>query len=94
MGLPDRPRRLIVNADDFGRSASINAAVVRTHCEGILTSASLMVNEPAFDEAVSLAKQNPTLGVGLHLSLVCGKSALSSEKIPGLVNSQNNFSND
>jgi predicted glycoside hydrolase/deacetylase ChbG (UPF0249 family) len=41
------PRRLIVNADDFGRSASINQAVIRAHREGILTTASLMVNEPA-----------------------------------------------
>lgn len=92
MGLPNR--RLIVNADDFGRSTSINAAVIRAHQEGILTSASLMVNEPACDEAVGLAKQNPRLGVGLHLSLVCGKSALPFDAIPGLVNSQNNFSND
>src|ERR1051325_8571977 len=52
-------RRLIVNADDFGRSSSINAAVIRAHREGILTSASLMVNEPAFAEAVALARQNP-----------------------------------
>ncbi|MEO5804052.1 MAG: hopanoid biosynthesis-associated protein HpnK [Verrucomicrobiota bacterium] len=91
MGHPDS-RRLIVNADDFGRSTSINQAVVRAHREGILTSASLMVNEPAFDEAVCLAKQNPKLGVGLHLSLVCGTSALPLEKIPGLINSVNHFS--
>lgn len=87
-------RRLIVNADDFGRSTSINAAVVRAHREGILTSASLMVNESACDEAVVLAKQNPKLGVGLHLSLVCGKSALPSNEIPGLIDSKKNFSNN
>ena len=79
-------RRLIVNADDFGRSRSINAAVIRAHREGILTTASLMLNEVACDEAVALAKQNPELGVGLHLTLLCGHSALSREKIPGLVN--------
>src|SRR5688500_16843259 len=93
MGLTE-PRRLIVNADDFGRSRSINEAVIRAHREGILTSASLMVNEPAFDEAVCLAKQNPKLGVGLHLSLVCGNSALSFDKIPGLINSAKQFSNN
>src|SRR5215469_14090587 len=87
-------RRLIVNADDFGRSASINEAVIRAHHEGILTTASLMVNEPACSEAVALAKQNPRLGVGLHLTLLCGRSALSKEKIPGLVNSQNEFTNN
>jgi predicted glycoside hydrolase/deacetylase ChbG (UPF0249 family) len=41
-------RRLIVNADDFGLSASVNAAVIRAHRDGILTTASLMVNEPGF----------------------------------------------
>ena len=43
MASPKAARRLIVNADDFGRSHSINQAVVRAHREGILTSASLMV---------------------------------------------------
>jgi hopanoid biosynthesis associated protein HpnK len=85
-------RRLIVNADDFGRSHSINAAVIRAHREGILTSASLMVNEIAFDEAVKLAKENPNLGVGLHLTLLHGHSVLAPEKIPGLVNSRGEFS--
>jgi len=87
-------RRLIVNADDFGRSKSINEAVIRAHREGILTSTSLMVNESAFDEAVYFAQQNPKLGVGLHLSLVCGSSALSFEEIPELVNSAKQFSNN
>lgn len=87
-------RRLIVNADDFGRSPSINQAVARAHREGILTSASLMVNEPAAAEAVALARENPTLGVGLHLTLSCGKSALPPEKIPGLVNERGEFSDN
>jgi hopanoid biosynthesis associated protein HpnK len=87
-------RRLIVNADDFGRSRSINEAVIRAHREGILTSASLMTNEPGFDEAVKLAKENPKLGVGLHLTLLVGHSALPPEKIPGLVNPHGEFSNN
>ncbi len=88
------PRRLIVNADDFGRSRSINEAVLRAHREGILTSASLMVNEAGADEAVAIARENPTLAVGLHLTLLYGHSALSQEKIPGLVNTQREFSDD
>jgi chitin disaccharide deacetylase len=92
MERPDPVRRLIVNADDFGRSQSINAAVIRAHREGVLTSASLMVNEPGFDEAVKLAKENPQLGVGLHLTLLHGHSALPPGKIPGLVNSRGEFS--
>ena len=89
---PRLQRRLIVNADDFGLSHSVNAAVIRAHREGILTTASLMVNEPGFEEAVKLAKENPKLGVGLHLTLLQGHSALPPEKIPGLVNSRGEFS--
>ena len=85
-------RRLIVNADDFGRSESINEAVIRAHKEGILTTASLMVNEPAAPRAVELARQNPRLGVGLHLTLVCGRPALPPEKIPDLVTQTGQFS--
>src|SRR5689334_4051776 len=87
-------RRLIVNADDFGRSRSINEAVIRAHREGILTSASLMVNEADCGEAVELAKQNPRLGVGLHLTLLMGHSALRPAEIPGLVNERGEFLND
>lgn len=85
-------RRLIVNADDFGRSPSINAAVARAHREGILTSASLMVNEPGCAEAVALARENPRLGVGLHLTLLAGHSALPPERIPGLADEHGRFS--
>jgi hopanoid biosynthesis associated protein HpnK len=85
-------RRLIVNADDFGRSHSINQAVVRAHREGILTTASLMVNGAAAEEAIELARQNPRLGVGLHVTLLCGTSTLSPDAIPGLVDAGGNFS--
>jgi hopanoid biosynthesis associated protein HpnK len=87
-------RRLIVNADDFGLSASANAAIIRGHREGILTSASLMLNEPGFEEAVALARENPRLGVGLHLTLLCGHSTLSPKEIPGLVNGKAEFRNN
>jgi hopanoid biosynthesis associated protein HpnK len=91
MARPESARRLIVNADDFGRSHSVNQAVIRAHREGILTTASLMVNEPGFDEAVKLAKENPRLGVGLHLTLLCGKAACSPKEIPDLVDAYGNF---
>ncbi|MDB6067384.1 MAG: Hopanoid biosynthesis associated protein HpnK [Pedosphaera sp.] len=86
-------RRLIVNADDFGGSHSINQAVIRAHCEGILTTASLMMNEPGLEEAVDLARKHPRLGVGLHLTLSHGHSALAPESIPGLVNQSGEFGN-
>jgi hopanoid biosynthesis associated protein HpnK len=93
MAPSERPtRRLIVNADDFGRSPAINAAVLAAHREGILTTASLMVNEPAAAEAVGLARANPRLGVGLHLALVGGRAALPPREIPGLATADGQFS--
>jgi hopanoid biosynthesis associated protein HpnK len=91
MERPRAARRLVVNADDFGRSPSINAAVLRAHREGILTTASLMVNEAATAEAVQMARAQPSLGVGLHLTLVCGHAALSAAEIPGLLKADGCF---
>jgi predicted glycoside hydrolase/deacetylase ChbG (UPF0249 family) len=60
-------RRLIVNADDFGRSEGVNAGVCRAHSSGIVTSASLMVRWPAAAEAVAMSFEHPNLDLGLHL---------------------------
>jgi len=60
---------LIVNADDFGLSPGVNAGVARTHEEGILTSASLMVRRPAAADAAAYAQRTPSLSVGLHVDL-------------------------
>jgi hopanoid biosynthesis associated protein HpnK len=87
-------RRLIVNADDFGRSHSINQAIVSAHRDGILTTASLMVTGAAWNEAVELARENPRLGVGLHLTLLCGDPVLPAKEIPGLVATPHSFSDD
>jgi predicted glycoside hydrolase/deacetylase ChbG (UPF0249 family) len=62
-------RRLIVNADDFGQSAGINAGVIRAHRHGIVTSASLMVRWPAAVEAAAYGVENPHLSLGLHVDL-------------------------
>jgi chitin disaccharide deacetylase len=87
-------RRLIVNADDFGWSSSINEAVLQAHVSGILTSASLMVSGDQFAQAVRLASQHPHLGVGLHLTLVCGTPAAPPSAIPGLLASNGAFSSN
>ncbi|OGR49853.1 MAG: hypothetical protein A2X37_11715 [Elusimicrobia bacterium GWA2_66_18] len=63
------PKSLIVTADDFGFDASVNAAVRRAHRSGVLRFASLMVLRPGADEAAAIARENPGLGVGLHLEL-------------------------
>lgn len=84
---------LIINGDDFGYSAAVNRAILEAHQNGVLTSASLMVNETAVTEAVALAKAHPSLAVGLHLVLVLGRSALPHEKIPHITDQHGQFTN-
>lgn len=90
---PHDPIPLIINGDDFGYSEAVNRAVIQAHREGVLTSASLMVNESAFDQAVELAAANPSLAVGLHLVLVLGRSTLPHSEIPHITGAQSNFTN-
>jgi hopanoid biosynthesis associated protein HpnK len=87
-------KELIINADDFGLSSGANRAIIRAWREGILTSTSLMVTGEAFDEAVALARENPGLQVGLHLTLVQGRAALPHGGFPSLADGAGDFPND
>ena len=87
-------RFLIVNADDFGLSSGVNKAVIKAWREGILTGASLMMGGRACDEAVALAKENPGLQVGLHLTLVQGRGVVPHDGFPSITDRDGNFSND
>lgn len=62
-------RYLIINADDFGLSAGTNAGIIEAHERGIVTSASLMVRQPAAEEAADYARKKSALSVGLHIDL-------------------------
>ena len=57
---------LIVNADDLGASSGVNRGVFEAHVDGIVTSASLMVDGRASREAVAMARDHPHLSLGLH----------------------------
>jgi predicted glycoside hydrolase/deacetylase ChbG (UPF0249 family) len=68
-------RYLIVNGDDLGMSLGVNRGIIEAHRNGVLTSASLMVNRPAAQEAATVARELPHLSVGLHLELHRGARA-------------------
>lgn len=59
-------RYLIVNGDDLGLSSGVNRGIAEAHDHGVVTSASLMVDAPAAEDACALAQQLPRLGLGLH----------------------------
>ncbi len=77
--------RLIINADDFGLTPGVNRAIAELHQAGVLTSATLMATGAAFDDAVAVARANPTLGVGCHIVLTDGVPASAPETIPTLI---------
>ncbi len=64
--------RLIINADDYGFSPGVTDGILRSHRQGILTSATLITTMPDAARAVELARATPTLGVGVHLCLTQG----------------------
>ena len=66
-------QQLIINADDFGLCEGVNKGIVEAHAKGILTSATIMANMPAAQQAIDLACKLPNLGVGVHLNLTNGK---------------------
>ncbi|WP_455266104.1 ChbG/HpnK family deacetylase [Phascolarctobacterium sp.] len=85
-------KQLIVNADDFGLHPLINAGIIKGHQEGFITSTSLMPSAPCWQEAVRLAKENPRLGIGVHLTLVGGvPSVLPKEKVSSLLDDDGLF---
>jgi chitin disaccharide deacetylase len=87
-------KELIINADDFGLSGGANRGIIEAWQQGILTSASLMPGGAAFEEAVTLAGENPGLQVGLHLTLVQGRAVLQQPGLPALTDAQGDFGND
>ncbi|MDD5556337.1 MAG: ChbG/HpnK family deacetylase [bacterium] len=78
-------KRLIINADDFGLTGSVNQGVRRGFLEGVLTSATIVVNGAAYEKAVAIAAENPGLGVGVHLNILRGRPVLPPGRIPSLV---------
>ena len=86
--------RLILTADDLGLAKEVNEGIERAHRDGALTAASLMVGERGFEEGVRVARANPGLAVGLHLTLTDGVPVLPAGRIPSLTAKNGRFRDD
>lgn len=85
-------KAVIVNADDLGICAATNTAIGLAFRDGLLTSASLMVNMPAFEDAIErVVIRSQNLGIGLHLVLTSGRPVLDPSRVPLLVNARGCF---
>ena len=83
--------KIIINADDFGLCSGVNRAVAQAHTDGVLTSATIMANMPAADEAVEIAKQLPSLGLGVHLNLFVGRPVSKDARVDCLRDADGRF---
>jgi len=84
-------KRLIVNADDLGRTPGINAGIFEAHSRGLVTSATLMVGFAAAVDAAAQLPRYPDLGVGLHVTLTGAEPLLPADQLPSLVDEAGRF---
>lgn len=84
-------RQLVVNADDLGLTVGVNDGIFDAHDHGILTSASLIAAAPAAADAISRLIARPSMGIGVHLTLVDGSPVLPASRIPTLVEANGRF---
>jgi hopanoid biosynthesis associated protein HpnK len=84
-------KNLIVNADDLGWTAGVTRGIAEAHRKGLVTSTSLLANGCAFEEALQVARDNPELGVGVHLNLSDGKPTAKADDVRGVTNQKGEF---
>ena len=61
--------RLIINADDLGYNGIVNDSIFRLMSEGMVTSASLIMNAPAAEDAAHRANDYTNCSFGVHLNI-------------------------
>lgn len=82
---------LIINADDFGLDVDVNIGIVDAHRNGLVRSASFMVNVPAAESAAATARTTPELEVGLHVNVTEGRCLLPPAELWPLVDEDGTF---
>lgn len=90
-------RRLIVSSDDAGMCSSVNRATIDALENGIVTSVSIMVCCPKFEEFAAYATAHPERDYGVHLTLTCNISeqpwgpVSPVSEVPSLVDGSGHF---
>lgn len=76
---------LIINADDFGNSSSINKGIIGGMDKGVITSTSLMVSRKYAHE-VEQIKDRSNISIGLHFELPKDKNSSVVEELYRQIN--------
>lgn len=82
---PTKRIQLILSADDFGLSRSVNRGIAEAFQAGVINSAGILACGTEFDDAVSIARTHRDLDLGVHLALDEERPVLPPDEIPTLV---------
>ena len=84
--------RLIVNADDYGRTPGVAAGIREAHQHGIVTSTTAMMNMSGIAQALRVAQEEcPRMGLGVHLLLTVGRPLLPAGRVDSLTDTDGAF---
>lgn len=85
--------RVIINADDLGKSSEVNEAIGSALDAGLITSSTVLANSTTWDDIHMIVTENPQASFGIHLNLTEG-CALTNNPIFsqfGIVDENNVF---
>ena len=83
---------LIVNADDLGTSERINQETFALMKSGIVTSATIIANAPAFESAAARVHDFPGCSFGVHLNLTAFPPAGPSSDLDSILDENGHLS--
>jgi len=87
-------KRVIVNADDFGKDEGVVRAIIELDRAGTISSTSCMTNMPAWPQAAAYLREHSSLGAGVHLVFNDGSPVLPADRVPALLDGDGQFLND
>lgn len=85
--------RIIVNADDLGKSQEVNAAIADAFRNRYITSSTILANSAYWDEIHRIVEENVDVSFGVHLNLTEGKAITNNQILLkyGIVDNDNLF---
>ncbi|MBS1811121.1 MAG: ChbG/HpnK family deacetylase [Acidobacteria bacterium] len=75
------PKKLILNADDYGACLAVNAAIEELALANLLGGVSVLATGECWESAIGFLREHPGVSAGIHLNLVEGTPVSSSPAV-------------